>query len=85
MAQSRKHKSKRVGIIEGARIINKGAGGGDLRPSKHTLENAATISRLRKDSLHLEKSDKKADAERAKRIRRITRKIKNGGSLEVRR
>ena len=85
MAQSRKHRSKREAIVSTARVINKGGGGGELKPAKRTLEGAATDKRLRRKSSHLDTHDTKADEKRAKRIRRITDRIKNGGSLEVRR
>ena len=83
MAQSRKHKSKRVGIIKGARVINTGAGGGEPKGRTLSLEGAQTRKRMMQAASHLSREDKKGDKERAERITRIAKRVYKGGGLTV--
>ncbi len=77
MAQSRKHRSKRVAMVEGARVIKRGTGSGDFVKRKVTVAGMDTRKKHMKEQRTLISGDRvtKTDEER---IAGITDRVKAG-------
>ena len=83
MAQSKKHKSRRVVVVKGARVINTGAGGGEKKGRTLSLEGAQTRRRMMLESQHLSREDKKGEDARIARVKAITKRVHKGGGLTI--
>ena len=84
MAQSKKHRSRREVLVKSCTVVRTPSGSGEKGPRKKTLEEIAYDRSFRAEERMMLKAESPADAKaRLKRLRRIAKKVRQGGGLSI--